>query len=170
VPVRVLHWSLAAGIAAGWFTRHSAGSVHEWVGYAAWAAVVARVAWGFSASPYARFGQFVRTPGHTGAYLRALLAGRAPRYLGHNPLGGWMSVALWVTAFAVCLTGWMYTTDRWWGVAWVGDSHLYLTWALLGMVALHLGGVVFSSLKHRENLVGAMVHGRKRPAAPGDVD
>jgi cytochrome b len=80
-----------------------------------------------------------------------------------------MIVALLATIAAVCLSGWLYTTDRFWGEAWVENVHEGLTWFLLGLVALHIGGVIFSSLRHGENLVAAMFHGRKRSPGPGDV-
>jgi cytochrome b len=92
-----------------------------------------------------------------------MVKGRASRYLGHNPLGSWMTFLLWSMIIATCVTGWMYTTDRWWGIAWVGDLHETLTNILLVMVLIHVLGVLFSSWHQRENLVAAMVHGRKRP-------
>ena len=81
-----------------------------------------------------------------------------------------MTVALLVMVLAVSASGWLYTTDRFWGYEWVENLHDGLTNVLIGLVALHLAGVAWSSLKHRENLVGAMWHGRKRAAAGNDVD
>ena len=62
----------------------------------------------------------------------------------------------------VGVTGWLYTTDRYWGVAWVEELHSTLSDILFLFVALHLLGVVFTSARHRENLVASMLHGRKR--------
>ena len=169
-PLRILHWSLAAGIVAGWFTRHARGDVHDWVGYAAWAVVMARIAWGWAGTEYSRFSQFVRGPVHTLGYARRVVSTGAPRYVGHNPLGGWMTVALLAAVFIVCLSGWMSTTERWWGIEWVGNLHLWSTYLVLVMVGVHLVGVLHSSITHRENLVAAMLHGRKSPPRAADVD
>ena len=167
--LRLLHWSLVATMAASWFTRHSPGRWHEWVGYAALAVVLVRMAWGFVGPEYARFGQFVRGRIGTRDYVMAALAGRAPRYLGHNPLGGWMTIALLLTVTAIGVTGWMYTTDRFWGIAWVGNTHLWLTYFSFLLIGLHVVGVAWTSWKCRENLVVAMVHGCKAPPRDGDV-
>lgn len=164
--VRVAHWSLVASIAGAWFTREA---LHEWLGYIALGIVVLRIAWGFAGPDYARFRQFVRGPAATFAYARALAARAEPRYLGHNPLGGWMIVALLATVVLTGVSGWLSTTDRFWGVAWVQDGHELLADALVALAGLHVAGVVYASLRHRENLPGAMVTGHKRPPQPGDV-
>jgi len=161
--VRLGHWALVAGIAIAWFTREGARTVHEQIGYAVLAIVVLRVLWGFTGPHYARFAQFVCSPSTTFAYARAVLAGSGSRHLGHNPLGGWMTVVLLGMIALVALSGWLYTTDAFWGVQWVAELHEALSDALLGLIALHIAGVVFTSYRHRENLVAAMVHGRKRP-------
>jgi cytochrome b len=159
--VRVGHWLLALAVLLAWLTRHSPGPWHEWIGYASLAIVAVRVVWGWRASGHARFTEFVRGPRETLAYARALVGGREPRTLGHNPLGGWMIVALLVTATIVSVSGWLYTTDRFWGVEWVESVHRWFTNALWVLVGLHVAGVLYASLRHRENLVGAMLHGRK---------
>jgi cytochrome b len=164
--VRVAHWSLVASVAGAWFTRET---LHEWLGYAALGIVVLRIAWGFAGPDYARFRQFVRGPAATFAYARALAARVEARYLGHNPLGGWMIVALLSTVALTCASGWLSTTDRFWGVAWVQDTHAILADALVALAGLHVAGVIYTSLRHRDNLPGAMVTGRKQPARPGDV-
>ncbi|CAM3711932.1 cytochrome b/b6 domain-containing protein [Paracidovorax anthurii] len=169
--VRLLHWSLVASVAAAWITRSRLGPLHENIGYAALAIATARVAWGFTAGGrHARFAQFVRGPAATLAYARAALAGRAPRHLGHNPLGGWMVVALLACIGLLGFTGWLYTTDLFWGYGWLANLHEGLGWTLLGLIALHVGGVLWTSLQHRENLVRAMLTGRKAPPGQGDVD
>jgi len=169
LPVRIGHWTLVLGIVAAWLTRHGAGKWHEWLGYAALGVVTLRVVWGLTGSRYARFSQFVRSPATTAQYAKQILNGSEPRHIGHNPLGGWMVVALIVAIAGVCASGSLYTTDQYWGVKWVEELHEGLTNFLLALVALHIGGVIFSSLRHGENLFAAMIHGRKRGAGEGDV-
>ena len=143
--VRVGHWLLALTVLFAWLTRHSPGLWHEWIGYASLAIVAVRLVWGLRASGHARFADFVRGPRDTLSYARALLSGREPRTIGHNPLGGWMIVAMLVTATIVGVSGWLYTTDRFWGVEWVESVHRWFDerslgarWAARGRRALRL--------------------------------
>ena len=171
--VRVAHWSLAACVLAAWITAEvklkSAEPLHEWLGYAALAVIALRFAWGWIGSRYARFAQFVAGPARTLAYAKALLRGGEPRYVGHNPLGGWMIVALLSTAALASLRGWLSITDRFWGAEWVQETHEVLGNALIVLVALHVAGVLYTSWRQRENLAAAMLSGVKRPPGPGDV-
>jgi cytochrome b len=162
LAVRLLHWSLVATVAAAWLTRHAAGGWHEWLGYSTLVIVAVRAIWGFIGPGYARFADFVRSVPATAAYVRAVFARREERYIGHNPLGGWMTVALLSMVVLVGATGWLYTTDRFWGVPWVEELHSTLSDALFVFVGLHILGVVFTSVRHRENLPASMLHGRKR--------
>lgn len=162
VGLRLLHWVLAASMIASFATHEAGGIRHEWTGYVALAAASLRTALGVWGRGYWRFSQFVRSAGATLAYARDVLAHREHRYLGHNPLGGWMVMLLLSDAIATGFTGWLYTTDRFWGVAWVGDLHGLLGQALVPLLLLHIGGAIFTSWRHKENLVAAMLHGRKR--------
>jgi len=166
--VRIVHWVLAASVLLAWLTRHGGGAWHEWIGYASLVAVAVRIAWGWVGSRYARFSQFIRSPAETLRYAGGVLAGSAPRYLGHNPLGGWMIVALLTNTALAGLSGWLYTTNAYWGEQWLEDLHEALSVSLLVLIAMHVAGVVVTSFAHRENLAGAMIHGRKR--APVDED
>jgi cytochrome b len=168
LPVRALHWGLVAAVATAAFTSEWFTRFHEVAGYAAMAVLAARVAWGVCGSRYARFTQFVRAPRATWRYARAMRAGREPRYLGHNPVGGWMVVALMACLAGLGFTGWLYTTEEFWGEPWLDRLHAALAWVLLALVSGHLAGVLFTSLRHRENLVAAMLSGDK--AAPADDD
>ena len=164
--VRVAHWCLVGSIVAAWFTSKA---LHEWLGYAALGIVALRIVWGSIGPKYARFHQFVLGPAATLVYARAFAGRVEPRHLGHNPLGGWMIVALLAIVALTCASGWLSITDRYWGVAWVQDVHAYLADALVVLAALHVAGVVYTSLRHRENLPRAMVTGCKPPPRPGDV-
>lgn len=167
--MRLLHWTLALSMIASFITHEGGGRLHEWTGYLALAAASVRVAMGLAGSGYWRFSQFVTGVGNTWAYARAVWAHREPRYLGHNPLGGWMVLALLADALATGLTGWLYTTDRFWGLAWLEELHGFLGHALLPLLFLHIAGAIFTSRRHHENLIGSMLHGRKPEAGPTDI-
>lgn len=160
--VRIGHWLLVLGIAGAWLSRHGAEFWHSVAGYGVLGLLAIRVAWGFCGSVHARFGDFVRSPGAVIAYTQALRRHRAPHYLGHNPLGGYMVLALLALIALAGASGWLYTTDRFWGVAWVGELHSAAADVLLGLVAAHVAGVLFASYNERENLIAAMLHGRKQ--------
>jgi cytochrome b len=171
--VRLLHWTLVGAVTIAWTsTLHIGvpGHWHEIAGFVAMGAVALRVLWGFVGPRHARFASFVRGPAPTFSYLKQMSRGQAPRYIGHNPLGGWMVVALLLTVGAITFTGWLQTTDEFWGSETLETVHTVLAWGLLALIALHVMGVVHTSAHQRENLVRAMLNGRKRPQQTGDVD
>ena len=90
-----------------------------------------RAVWGFVGPAHARFGDFVRSPKAVLAYVRQTIRMRAPRYLGHNPAGGVMVLAFMATLAAISVTGFMMTTDAFWGSEWVEDLHKALVYAAL---------------------------------------
>lgn len=160
--VRIFHWSLVALFIVAFATGDEVEKVHIVVGYAIAGLVAARIAWGFIGPRHARFSDFVRPPAETLDYMRKAVRGRAPRSLGHNPAGGLMTIALLGMIIAISGTGFMMTTDAFWGAEWVEDLHEGLVYATLGLIVLHVTGVVVTSISHRENLVKAMITGRKR--------
>ncbi len=167
--VRTLHWALALSFAVAWLSSEHSGRLHELAGYVAGGLVLARVAWGFFGPGYARFSQFVQPPAAVGAYLRSIAAGSERRFIGHNPAGGAMIIVLLASMAATAATGWMLTTDAFWGSSAMQRTHSILAHGLLLLVLLHLCGVGLASMRHRENLVRAMLFGAKRAAGPGDV-
>ena len=164
--VRVAHWTLVTCVLAAWLTAElesEAGRrAHEWLGYAVLAVIALRIVWGWIGTRYARFSDFVRAPAPTMAYARLVAARAEPRYLGHNPLGGWMVIALLTMAIAAGASGWLSVTDRFWGVKWVQELHEALANTLLWLAGFDVAGVIYTSVRHRENLVRAMFTGRKR--------
>ena len=186
--VRVCHWSLAIVVIVDWFTDEPLW-MHSWLGYLAAVLVILRVAWGFIGPEHARFVSFVRGPRAVFGYLADLTRLSSKRYLGHSPAGGAMIIALLVMVAVTTVTGMAnLAADRGEGpiagiVAKVerpsvlgeraGDGrheelfikevHETAANITLVLVVLHLAGVAMASFAHRENLVRAMITGRKRP-------
>lgn len=160
--VRIFHWSVAVAFGAAYVSSDDGGTIHHTLGYMVLALVVLRIAWGFVGSYHARFKNFVPSPRGFAQYTRAMLSGRERRYLGHNPAGGVMIIALLILLTATGATGWLLTTNVFWGSEAVEALHEASANAVLVCVALHVGGVLLASWRHRENLVGAMLTARKR--------
>lgn len=167
--VRVFHWGLGVAFFAAWWSGDDYETVHLVAGYAAAGLIALRIAWGVVGTGYARFSQFVRSPATVLSYLKDIATGREVRYLGHNPAGGAMVVALLAVIAAICITGWLLT-DLYWGSAVLERVHEVLTNLALGLIGLHVMGVLVASFRHRENLVLSMVTGRKRAAERTDVE
>jgi len=193
IAVRVGHWSLVVLFAVAYLTGEiDVETLHAWAGYVILGIVLFRILWGFVGTRHARFTDFVFGWRTTAAYARSLLTLRPRHYLGHNPLGGWMVVALLVTLLLVSWSGLeLYATEGKGPLAGgstvlVGsaqangkearedggdslweDVHEGLASFCLMLVVLHIGGVLVSSLLHRENLVRAMITGRKRVDTEG---
>ena len=74
-----------------------------------------------------------------------------------------MVVALLLTVAGTAVTGWLQTTDAFWGSSVMEEIHETLASLILVLVAAHLAGVALASMRHDENLARSMVDGRKRP-------
>jgi cytochrome b len=186
--VRIFHWSLVATFTIAWLTGEEESRLHELAGYAVIGLVLIRVAWGFVGTKYARFRDFVYRPSTVLAYVKDILTGKSKRYLGHNPLGGMMIVALLLSAsitglalqnaeegtgpFAVITASTSVTAPAVIAKKVADDDgdgteetwkELHEFFANLSMllVVLHIAGVIVGSLVHRENLARAMFTGRK---------
>lgn len=160
--VRLFHWALVVSFFIAWYATEEIGFVHETAGYCALALIAIRVVWGFVGAGHARFASFVPGPRHLSSYLRALLARREPRHLGHNPAGALMILFLMTTVAGIGVTGWMMTLDAWWGNETVETLHVRLVDLCLIAVVIHVAANVYASARHRENLVWSMVTGTKR--------
>lgn len=105
IAVRIFHWSLVIGFVIAFATHEDVGDVHIVAGYVVLGLVVFRILWGFVGSKYARFSDFVYSPATVLGYMKGLVTGKVQHYLGHNPAGGWMVVALLLALLAVSYTG-----------------------------------------------------------------
>lgn len=159
--VRVFHWSLVACVLADYFVIDDGEPLHQWTGYLACALVAARIVWGFIGSTHARFADFFPTPRRLRLHLRALRAGEPDEHLGHNPLGALMMLALMTLVLALGVTGYLQTTDAFWGDEAMQDLHEVLASSLVTLAGLHAAAAIVMGRRERVNLVKAMVTGVK---------
>ena len=151
--VRIFHWLLAAAIALAFLSSEEESAFADWhipLGWFAALLIVFRLVWGFVGGEHARFANFIR-PSQVGAHVRGLLSGKAEPSMGHNPLGALAVIALIALA---ALTIWT-------GIAGGEDAHEAIAYVLLGLIALHIVAVLAMSYLLKENLVLAMVTGKK---------
>lgn len=160
--VRIFHWSLVGLFTFSYFTGDEWKSAHIYSGYAIAGLIGFRLVWGLIGSPHARFSDFVYSPLTVIRYLFASMRMGGRRYLGHNPAGGMMVLALLLMISVIATSGTMMTTDAYWGVEWVEEVHETAVYLTIGLIVLHIAGVIFASVEHKENLVRAMITGRKR--------
>lgn len=197
VFVRIFHWALVLSFIVAYLTAEEENAIHIYAGYTVLGLITFRVLWGFVGGQYARFSNFVYSPSHLIQYLKELKEKKPTHYLGHNPAGGWMIVALLLSLFVVTLSGLkVYALEEGQGLfALIGgelpvvqnvradeekeheeeeheeneaeeefweEIHEISTNVTLLLIVLHFIGVVVSSRLHGENLVKAMITGKKQ--------
>jgi cytochrome b len=173
-PTRLFHWALVGLVALAWFTGEGEGTlfvVHRLAGYGVAVLLIFRLIWGFAGSRHARFADFLGSWRGVRDQIVALLRRRPVRTLGHNPLGGWMVVLLLLVLAGQVGTG-LFSADD--GIGGplsraispgpahaVAELHEGLSNVLLLLIGVHVLGVLVESLLTRDNLVSAMITGRK---------
>jgi cytochrome b len=170
LPTRLFHWLLVLAVVAAIVSGQIGGKLidlHGKIGLAIVGLIAFRVVWGFAGSTYARFAQFVPTPARIRGYLKGEWRG-----LGHNPLGGLSVVTLLLLLTAqvasglfanddITFTGPLYglidksLSDRLSGI------HHLLSNALIALVVLHIGAVIFHGRVKKDDLIKPMLTGWK---------
>ncbi len=173
--VRIFHWSLVSAFFIAYFTEDDLLDLHVYAGYVVAGLLVFRLTWGLVGSRHARFTDFVKRPREVWAYLKSIVGQHPRRYLGHNPAGGAMIIALLSSLVLVTISGIVIysieesagplgaslsgVSEFWEDV--VEELHEFFSNATLVLVFFHVTGVLIASLQHKENLVKSMVNGRK---------
>ena len=180
LPVRLVHWLLAALIAFSWWSvKNHHTDWHIWSGCAILTLLIFRLLWGFFGSSTARFASFVRGPRAVSDDLRGRWSG-----IGHSPLGALSVLAMFLAvAVQVALglisededglyTGPLYrlvstdTSDT------ARDLHELWFNVILALIVLHVAAIIYYGLRGRK-LTKAMITGRSalnpgmQPMRPG---
>ncbi|BBO71313.1 hypothetical protein DSCA_52430 [Desulfosarcina alkanivorans] len=177
IPVRMFHWALVVLIVFQVVTAEVEGrgfALHIFFGYGVLFLILFRFIWGFWGTGYAQFSEFLRSWPVVKQYTIQLLKFSPPRFIGHNPLGGWMIVLLLLGLMVQVITGLPAGSDEavgpWASLlsAHAGESmaefHEAFSIVLLCLIAIHIGGVIADWMLTGENLVKAMFTGQKESA------
>ncbi len=193
ILIRTFHWSLVVSFVIAYFTAEEENIWHIYSGYAVLGLIIFRVIWGLIGSKYARFGNFIYSPGVVIQYIKELIEKRPKHYVGHNPAGGYMIMALILSLFVVSVSGLkVYAVEEGLGPLALINAEITITnnayadqdenndghddheeefWEeihevstnfTLFLIFLHIAGVLVSSRLHDENLVKAMITGKKK--------
>ncbi|MFT3928923.1 MAG: cytochrome b/b6 domain-containing protein [Spongiibacteraceae bacterium] len=191
IAIRIFHWSLVAAFMTSYFSGEESETIHVYSGYTIIGLLLFRLIWGFVGTRHARFADFIYSPSRIFGYARSLAAGSPKHYLGHNPLGGLMVIALLISLSLTCYSGLkLYAEEDGKGPLAGATSLSVITPAYaheegehsganregeefweeihelfvnltLGLVFLHIAGVIVASALHREKLIKAMLTGNK---------
>jgi len=175
LPVRLVHWAIVLLMAGSWWSAEEGDlTLHKQLGMMMLILIVFRLLWGLVGSSTARFGQFLRGPGTVLSYTRGLFGKAGEPIVGHNPLGGWSAMLLLLLLAAQVGLGLIaqdtdglesgplnYLVD-YDTAEWARETHELVFNVLLGLTAIHVLAIVFYLVFKRDNLLGAMVTGKRR--------
>lgn len=159
--VRLFHWSLVVAFALDALVLDEDTRLHEQVGYFVLILIAARVVWGLIGSKYARFSSFKPSISASVNQLSDIATQRNKPHLGHSPLGALMIYNLLISIVLIGVTGWMMTTNMFWGAEGVEEMHEGLVVWAAASIGVHIVAVIFEGRRNRVNLVKAMVTGYK---------
>jgi cytochrome b len=169
LPVRVFHWLLAGSFLVAFLTADSERyrDIHVVLGYTVLGLVAFRFLWGVIGTRYARFNSFPIAPRRVLEYFKSLVSRSPQHHVGHNPAGSLAIYAILGLAALAGASGYAAYNDI--GGGWLAELHEGAANAMLGLVLVHIGAVIVSSLIHRENLVAAMLNGYKNGRASDGI-
>ncbi len=162
IPTRVFHWLLVICFAGAWLTSESERlqMIHYAFGYSACVLVLFRLIWGVVGTRYARFTQFLKGPAEMMKHAKGLLSSHLHSTVGHNPVGGIVMVGLMLLILLIGLTGY-FSVKEFLGDL-MGEAHEAIASLALAVAVIHIAAAIIMSVIQKENLVKAMVTGKKR--------
>jgi cytochrome b len=170
LPTRLFHWLFAASFVAAFTIAQvvddeaQAFKLHMLLGGVMVLLVALRLVWGLVGSRHARLSSFAFGPKAVASYFGKALRGEETPHAGHNP-GSSVAVMLMLgCAVGLGATGALRSV----GGEVVEELHELLAYAMAATVAVHLAGVAWHTIRHRENIARSMIDGRK-VADPGQA-
>lgn len=162
VPLRVWHWALAAFVLIACVTPNTHDALHRTAGYAVIGLLAFRLIWGVIGTRHSLLARISLKLRAAPRYMINIFRGETGRYLGLNPAGAAMLVAMVGLLFISTISGVMQVSLRFFGVWWIQEAHSLSSNAIMALIGVHLLGTLWMSVLQKENLARAMFTGRKR--------
>jgi cytochrome b len=167
LPVRLFHWMLTLLILGALAISLLVDDSSPWYPYHSVLALIAaplivlRILWGFVGTRHARFWSFLFSPKAVVKYFIDALRWRETRHAGHNPGAAYFVILLMVLPLLSVLSG--YQLGQ--GNKQVREFHEILAYVLLGVIGVHILGVILHTLRHKELIAVSMIDGKKQAEA-----
>jgi len=182
LPTRLFHWSLVLCFVGSIASVKIGGNAMLWhlrFGYAVFALLAFRLAWGFVGGRWSRFASFLYSPATVLRYLRRQARSDEHLDVGHTPLGSASVFAMLLFLSAQVASG-LFADDE---IATTGPLNKFVSratgllltgyhkhigqWVLIGLVLLHVAAILTYWLRMRRDLIGPMISGDK--LLPSDI-
>ena len=176
-PTRLFHWALVICVCTAWYIGDNRDfsniEYHFYLGYTIGGLIVFRLFWGLIGPQPIRLANLIHGPTSAFGYLRTVFRREPSGTAGHNPIGS-LSVLAMITSLAVQVSTGLFAEDD--GLfasgplaEYVSSStilqmnsiHFYNSRILLALIGLHIFAGLFYLVWKRENLIGAMITGKK---------
>jgi cytochrome b len=161
IPARLFHFafaaSLTAAIAIGFLVDDDSPlfQLHMLFGIVALFLLLIRLIMGIVGSRYSRFSSFPVHPREVLGYLFSAVLSKTKTYAGNNPGSAMAAVLMFLLVPALFISGSGYGGEA------LEEVHETFAWGLLAVIVLHLAGLAWHTIRHRENISLAMVTGKK---------
>lgn len=165
LPTRLFHWMFATCFVATYAIASTAEhsplfSWHMMAGAMIVLMVVLRLIWGALGTRHARFEDLQLHPRSLLVYIQGVFSGKHQHWPGHNPASSWAAVIMVLLAAGLGVTGFLMTRGG--DAEAYEDVHELLANAFLIVALLHIAGVIFHAVRHRDGLPLSMVDGKKQ--------
>lgn len=177
LPTRLFHWLLVILVAGLWLSAE-VGEMewHQIFAYLLSSILIFRLIWGFIGSDTSRFVSFIQSPFNTLSYSKKMLKNGISPHLGHNPLGGYMVIALLLVLAVQIITGLfasdeVFTQGPLYSLVSDDTANQLTRWhkqnfnLLLVLIVIHIVAVLFHIMKG-DKLLGAMFTGYRKIDEP----
>jgi cytochrome b len=189
--VRVFHWVLVIAILMSYLTGEVGGfdftmpgtdrfvsnmNVHVWSGLTILGLIVFRIIWGFAGSSTALFKNFTAGPSVIINYVKSVLSGPTKFFAGHNPAGGAVVMIILLALAVQASTGLFAKDESFFATSGplaflvseetsteITSFHkLWWEYAVLILIVLHIAANLFYWLVKKQDLIWAMITGRRK--------
>ena len=165
LPTRIFHWLFSLLFVGAFFIaktvddENSLFSVHMMMGLLMAFIVILRLYWGIFGTKYSRFYSFALHPSDLFSYFKGLIDGSKRTWNGHNPASSWAAITMFILTLGLAATGYLMTTGH---KEAFENIHEVLANAFLTMVLLHISGVLFHMIRHKDGIAMSMIDGHKK--------